>query len=232
VRLQLLHSMAIVRLQGKNLGAAAEHSPAANFATSNNIDVEGFVMLRRSLVPVLGTSLALLALGVTASDNRHRPVRVSADMVPTQEVPAISSVARGRFKATIDRANQTISYELSYEGLEAPPTQAHIHVGQRRVNGLISVFLCGNPPDVPPAEFPQPQACPAAPATITGVLTPANIVGPAGQGIAPSLNGVNEFDELVELILEGLTYANVHSTKFRGGEVRGQLRTDQRHGNR
>jgi hypothetical protein len=189
-------------------------------------------MLRRSLVPVLGTSLALLALGVTASDNRHRSVRVSADMVPTQEVPAISSVARGRFKATIDRANQTISYELSYEGLEAPPTQAHIHVGQRRVNGLISVFLCGNPPDVPPAEFPQPQACPAAPATITGVLTPANIVGPAGQGIAPSLNGVNEFDELVEMILDGLTYANVHSTKFRGGEVRGQLRTDQRHGNR
>lgn len=185
-------------------------------------------MLRRALVPVLGTSLMLLALGVTAGDRHRNTVRLFAELVPTQEVPAISSVARGRFKATIDRANQTISYELSYEGLEAPPTQAHIHVGQRRVNGLVSVFLCGNPPDVPPADFPQPPACPAAPATITGVLTPANIVGPAGQGIAPSLGGVNEFDELVDLILEGLTYANVHSQKFRSGEVRGQVSTDRK----
>jgi hypothetical protein len=189
-------------------------------------------MLRRALLPVVGTSLTLLALGVTAGDNRHRSFRASADLVPTQEVPSVSSVARGRFKATIDRANQTISYELSYEGLEAAPTQAHIHVGQRRVNGGISVFLCGNPPTVPPAEFPQPQACPPAPATITGELTPANIVGPVGQGIAPSLNGVNEFNELVEMILDGLSYANVHSAKFPAGEVRGQLRTDQRHGNR
>jgi hypothetical protein len=186
-------------------------------------------MLRRALLPILGTSLTLLALGVTAGDNhRHRSFRAFADLVPTQEVPSVSSVARGRFKATIDRANQTISYELSYEGLEAPPTQAHIHVGARRTNGGISVFLCGNPPAVPRAEFPQPQACPAAPATITGVLTSANVVGPTGQGIAESLNGVNEFDELVDMILDGLSYANVHSSKFPGGEVRGQLRTDRK----
>lgn len=189
-------------------------------------------MFRRALLPALGLPLTLLALGVTAGDNHHRPFRAFAELVPTQEVPSVSSGARGRFKATIDRANQTISYELSYEGLEAAPEQAHVHVGQRRVNGGISVFLCGNPPTVPAATFPQPQACPPSPATITGVLTPANIVGPEGQGIAPSLNGVNEFDELVDKILEGLTYANVHSAKFRGGEVRGQLHTDERHGKR
>ena len=189
-------------------------------------------MFRRALLPAVGTSLTLLALGVTAGDDRHRSLRASADLVPTQEVPAVSSDARGRFKATIDRANQTISYELSYEGLEGAPTQAHIHVGQRRVNGGISVFLCGNPPTVPPATFPQPQACPPAPATITGVLTAANVVGPDGQGIAPSLNGVNEFDELIDKIREGLAYANVHSARFQGGEVRGQLRTDERHGKR
>ena len=188
-------------------------------------------MFRRALLPLVGTSLTLLALGVTAGDDRHRSFRAFAELVPTQEVPSVSSVARGRFKATIDRANQTISYELSYEGLEAGPEQAHIHVGQRRVNGGISVFLCGNPPTVPPATFPQPQACPPSPATITGVLTVANIVGPEGQGIAPSLGGVNEFDELVEMIRSGLAYANVHSAKFKGGEVRGQLRTDERHGN-
>ena len=186
-------------------------------------------MLRRALLPAVGISLTLLALGVSA-DNRHRSFRVFAELVPVNEVPAISSGARGRFKATIDRANQTISYELSYQGLEDTVLQSHIHFGQRHTTGGVSVFLCGNPPTVPPATFPQPPACPVGPATITGVLTAANIVGPAAQGIAASQGGVNEFDELVDAILDGATYANVHSAKFPTGEIRGQLRTDERRG--
>lgn len=184
-------------------------------------------MLRKALLPAAATTLTLLALGVAAGDDGHRSFRAFAQLVPTEEVPALSSVASGRFRATIDRANQTISYELSYEGLEGAPTQAHIHVGQRRVNGGVSVFLCGNSPAAPPATFPQPPACPPSPATITGVLTAANIVGPAGQGIAPSVGAVNEFDELVNLIGRGLSYANVHSDKFPGGEVRGQVQIDR-----
>ena len=186
-------------------------------------------MLRRALLPAVGISLTLLALGVTA-DNRDRSFRAFAQLVPTNEVPSISSGARGRFTASIDRANQTISYELSYQGLEDVPLQAHIHLGQRHTTGGVSVFLCGNPPTVPPATFPKPPACPLSPATITGTLTAANIVGPAAQGIAPSQGGVNEFDELVDAILSGDTYANVHSVKFPGGEIRGQIRTDERHG--
>lgn len=184
-------------------------------------------MLRKALLPAAATTLTLLALGVAAGDDGHRSFRAFAQLVPTEEVPALSSVASGRFRATIDRANQTISYELSYEGLEGAPAQAHIHVGQRRVNGGVSVFLCGNAPAVPPATFPQPPACPPSPATITGVLTAANIVGPAGQGIAPSVGTVNEFDELVNMIGQGLSYANVHSDKFPGGEVRGQVQIDR-----
>lgn len=188
-------------------------------------------MLRTALLPLVGTSLTLLALGVIAGDDRHRSLHAFAELVPTNEVPSISSGAHGRFKATIDRENQTISFELSYDGLEDVPQQAHIHIGQRRVNGGISVFLCGNPPTVPPATFPQPQPCPSSPATITGVLTAANVVGPAAQGVAPSVGTVNEFDELVDMLRQGLTYANVHSAKFPGGEIRGQVRTDERHGN-
>jgi hypothetical protein len=60
------------------------------------------------------------------------------------------------------------------------------------------------------------------------VLNAANIVGPAEQGIAPSEG--TEFDELVDLLRRGLTYANLHSAKFPAGEIRGQIRTNERHG--
>jgi len=166
---------------------------------------------------------------VLATDNRGKVKNyLAARMAPSQEVPLVSAPgAKGTFKAVIDETNQTITYELSYEGLEAAPQQGHIHIGQRGVNGGVSFFLCGNPGNtpatVPPATFPQPPLCPPSPATVTGVITTANVVGPAGQGIAPTAPAM-EFAEIVDLLRGGDTYANVHTTKFPGGEVRGQVR--------
>ena len=55
---------------------------------------------------------------------------------------AISTPAKGRFTAILDEATDVIEYELSYEGLVAPVTQAHIHFGQRHTVGGIIVWLC------------------------------------------------------------------------------------------
>lgn len=137
-----------------------------------------------------------------------------------EEVPVVSTEAEGKFKARVH--GDRITYELRYEDLEGDVTQAHIHLGQRDVNGGISVWLCGNPN--PPVIVPPPgtQECPDSPATITGVITADNVVGPTGQGIAPG-----EFDELLRAIKAGVTYANVHSTMFGGGEIRAQLNDDR-----
>jgi hypothetical protein len=172
-----------------------------------------------------GTGLLIhIGTSVVAHDGfGHKNNRFRAFLEPIEEVPSLSSAASGRFKATIDDVNQTITYELSYDGLEGNVLQAHIHLGQHSVNGGVSVFLCGNAPTVPPAAVAQPPACPASPATVTGVITPANIIGPAAQGIAATTVDANEFQELVDAIRDGVTYANVHSSKFPGGEVRGQI---------
>jgi hypothetical protein len=58
--------------------------------------------------------------------------------------------------------------------------------------------------------------------TVTGTINAANIgAGAAGQGIA-----AGEFGETVRAIKAGVVYANVHSSKFPGGEIRGQVDDD------
>lgn len=182
-------------------------------------------MNRKLLLAAVVPAFALIAGSVVAHDGEdRRSTRFRAELRPINEIPVVSSLATGQFKMTIDEANQTLTYEVSYDGLEGNVTQAHIHIGQRIANGGIMVFLCGNPPTVPPAAFPQPPACPPSPATVTGTLTPANIIGPAGQGIAPTTSpDMSDFAELVKAVRAGLTYANVHSSLAPGGEVRGQI---------
>ena len=74
------------------------------------------------------------------------------------------------------------------------------------------MFLCSN------LGTPGVQPCPAPPATISGILTAADVIGPASQGVA-----AGEFAEVVAAIRAGVAYANVHSSKFPGGEIRAQV---------
>jgi hypothetical protein len=169
---------------------------------------------------ILGV-IAMAAVPVASAQNWHR---IGTNLIGYQEVPAISTSGNGQFDAVINHDETAITYELTYRDMEATVTQAHIHFGQRSVNGGISVWLCGNPS--PPAITPPEgtQVCPPSPATVTGTLTAANVVGPTGQGIAPT-----QFAELVRAIRAGAAYANVHTTTFPGGEIRGQLDAGHSH---
>ena len=141
---------------------------------------------------------------------------VSAELIGFQEVPAVSTAAKGRFWALVDTRANTITFRLTYNGLEGDVQQSHVHFGQKSVNGGVSFFLCTNLTPAPPG--PLPQACPVGPAVVTGVITPDHIIGPSGQGIEAA-----SFAEIVAALRDGTAYANVHSTKWPGGEIRGQL---------
>lgn len=146
-------------------------------------------------------------------------------LVGYEEVPSVVTTATGEFKAEINKDETEVAYSLSYSNLEGNVQQAHIHLGQKGVNGGITVFLCSNLGNGPGGT----QPCPPAPATITGVITAAdvspNITATAGaraQGLEPG-----EFDDFLDAVRSGVTYVNVHSSKFPGGEVRSQIRHDQ-----
>jgi hypothetical protein len=55
------------------------------------------------------------------------------------------------------------------------------------------------------------------------VIDMADVIGPASQGIGPS-----ELREAVRALRKGAVYANVHTTTFGNGEIRGQV--DDRNG--
>ncbi|MFM9884061.1 MAG: CHRD domain-containing protein [Burkholderiales bacterium] len=137
---------------------------------------------------------------------------------------AVSTAAKGRFKAEINDSAQSIHYELSYADLEGTVTQAHIHFGQHHSVGGIVVWLCqtaGTP--APAAVAAATPTCPAS-GTVTGTIAPAQVLAVAGQGI-----DAGQYDELVRAIRAGATYANVHSSLFPPGEIRGQLRDGDGH---
>ena len=170
--------------------------------------------MQRSLVTATGLALLGLASSALARDD------LEARLKGFQEVPAVSTAATGKFKATVDKVSNTIRYELSYSGLEGDVRQAHIHIGQRGVNGGITLWLCQTTANPAPAPLTTPACLQSG--TVNGVLSAADVVGPTGQGIA----GAADFAEVLAAIRVGVAYVNVHSARFPGGEIRGQLRDD------
>ena len=140
-----------------------------------------------------------------------------AKLKGSMEVPAISTSASGTFKAKLSKDGNSLSYKLKFKNLEEEMREAHIHFGQKGVNGGVSIFLCTNVGGDPSGLAPS---CPTTSSgMISGTLTAANVIGPIDQGIDGG-----EFDEVISALQNGLAYINVHSDEFRSGEIRGQVR--------
>lgn len=183
-------------------------------------------MSRKSLLTAAVASAALASFAsapaVSDDDSRRGRRRLTAELSSFNEVPmTLSTPASGSFRAVLNKSQTEITYRLDYANLTGTVTQAHIHLGDRHVAGGISVWLCGTATNTGPAGTPVCGPGGEDEAEAEGTLTMANVVGPAGQGIA-----AGEFAELVRAIKSGVTYVNVHSSTFPPGEIRGQIKVD------
>ena len=142
--------------------------------------------------------------------------RFSAELSGANEVPPINSSGTADFDMTI--RSGVINFSLSFADLSSPLSVAHLHFAPSKVAGGVMIFLCGG--------GGQP-ACPATTSgEITGTITAANVTGPAGQGIT-----AGDLDSALEAVRDGLSYANMHTTMFPGGEIRGNVQRGGGHGN-
>ena len=164
------------------------------------------------VVAVAGV-IALLGVGSYAIAGGGTKNFKGSPMNGYEENVDVSTAASGSFTARLSEDGDSLSYVLSYSGLEGAVQQAHVHFGKPAINGGISFFLCSNLGNGPVGTQPCPQE-----GTITGEIDAADVIGPAAQGIEPG-----SFAEILAAMRAGHAYANVHSSKWPGGEIRAQL---------
>jgi CHRD domain len=167
-----------------------------------------FIAGAGTLVALAMGSYALAGPGGAGEPPQTRTFH--AQLNPYQENPSVSSTGFGDFEAKLVD-DDTLHYVFTYGGLEGGTSLfAHVHFGQRAVNGGVSFFLCGG--------STKPAPCPDVEGTVEGDVSAADVIGPNAQGIEPA-----SFVEILRAMRAGHAYANIHTTRWPGGEIRGQI---------
>jgi hypothetical protein len=161
------------------------------------------------VVPLVALVAILVGLPATAL-GKDDGSDFTARLIGFNEVPSINTEGTALLRLKLNSATNTLDFTLTFQNLSSRPLVAHAHFGQARTNGSPMVFFCGG--------GGQP-ACPMTTSdTITGKITAANVVGPAGQGIQ-----AGDIVSVMRAIRVGASYANMHTSNFTGGEIRGQI---------
>jgi len=170
-----------------------------------------YVLVAAMIVGLAAVSFAVASKGLGL--RHHDPPNARqfhARLNGYQETPAVSSTGVGDFRAKLV-APDKLHFVFQYAGLEGGNSLfAHVHFGQRSVAGGVSFFLCGG--------STKPTPCPNVAGTVEGDVVPADVIGPNGQGIEPG-----SFSEILKAMQAGQAYANIHTVRWPGGEIRGQI---------
>ncbi|MEO7456717.1 MAG: CHRD domain-containing protein [Gemmatimonadaceae bacterium] len=169
-------------------------------------------MPRPNLAFVFIVCVAVVAACGSDSDTTlpvSKIVTFKATMNSAAEVQAtaVTSSGSGTFTATLDTSTNVFTYDVTYTGLTSNVTLGHIH---GPATTTVSSGTTINFATLAGATF----VIGATSGTAHGTTT----LNAANQ-ITATVNG----DSLKKLLFAGLTYANIHTTTFGAGEIRGQI---------
>jgi hypothetical protein len=138
--------------------------------------------------------VTLVATMLVALPSHANLFLLQGQLTGAEEVPPTGSPATGFGTVLLDDQALTITVDLSFSGLVAPSTAAHLHEAPFGVNG--------------PIEFP---------------LNLGAALGQTAGAIPRQVFPLTEGQDDVEEFLGEEYYFNVHSTQFPNGETRGQV---------
>ncbi len=156
--------------------------------------------MRSALLPLL----AAVALAGCNDPTKGQEL-FQADLTGGGEVPPRAASGNGTVGFRVD--GNSVFYSIEVEGLTGI-VGAHIHSAAAGASGPIRVALY-------PRVGVNASSTPSG--TVHGVLV-------EGVFTSADVTGVT-FDELLAEMRAGTAYANVHTTTFPGGEIRGQIRS-------
>ncbi len=169
--------------------------------------------IKTAVAVLAALALALATYTIKADEDDELILRAHLSGFEEVGQPVLApnaTPATGEFRARLSEDGTTLTYKLTWTPnlLTSPILFAHIHFAMPGVNGAIMTFLCGGG---------TKPACTGGVAT--GTITLADI----GPLAANQLVVANDFTDFLRVIRAGDAYVNLHTTKFPGGEIRGQI---------
>jgi hypothetical protein len=166
------------------------------------------------LAGFVAVSVMALALAPAA---QATPITFAADLSGANEAPPNVSPATGTTTVIFDPVAHTMEVKVTFSGLVAPNTAAHIHcctavpgagtVGVATVTPTFTGFPSGVTSGTYDWTFDM---------TLTTSYSGAFVTAHGGTAAGAEA-------ALLAGLLDGRAYLNVHSTAFPGGEIRGFL---------
>lgn len=166
-------------------------------------------MNRSPLLPIIIVAVTLVG---AAAPSSATILQYSTSLSGSNEVPSNSSTAAGSSIVTVDTLAHTMQVDLTFAGLTAPATAAHIHCcAAAGSNAAVAVGLLGFVTGVTSGNYSHVFDLTDAGIFSSGFLS-------ASGGTAAGAEAT-----LLTALGSDLAYLNIHDSVFPGGEIRGQL---------
>ena len=165
-----------------------------------------------SAMLVIGVALTLITIVAKYNSNSDSSMtlafaqgeqKFAAKLTGKDEVPPKDTQASGTAEFNLSADGKTMTYLINVMNINKV-TMAHIHSGKVGENGPVVVWLYNSTTPSGPKNGMLSQ----------GKITANDLVGP--------MKG-KQMSDLVKLINDGQTYANVHTEPNPKGEIRGQI---------
>lgn len=151
---------------------------------------------------LFGAAVALLlvpAAPAQAEIINARAILGGGEEAPTQVLTGAVGIA----DLVIDTQARTIAVEIRMFNIPSATTAGHIHVGPKGVAGPVVV------------DFPIPR-------DRVGDLNLNFTVNVSALRPNPGI-GINTMDDVIQAVVGGGAYVNIHTATFPTGEIRGQI---------